>query len=160
VPDYKKVRVFLKGFRCPELLAAKHAIMASDTMLVSIDAAMNFAKLAENSLESMKAVSSRNVSSMKTGDKKFRGKGKGHDKGKGKKPHKKNPKTEYLPKEKWNALTPEQQQAMRDARDKAGIKRKTAVVSSDDDNSKAKKKTRFEDEEPATAGVGDSMSRR
>lgn len=158
VPEDKKVRTFLKGFRCPELLAAKHAIMASNTLLASVDAAMNYAKLSENSWESLKASSSRNVSSMKTGDKKFRGKGKGHDKGKGKKFQKKNPKTEYLPKEKWNALTPEQQQAMRDARDKAGIKRKVSALASDDD--KAKKKTRFEEEESATVGVGDSMSRR
>ena len=161
VPEDKKVRIFLKGLRCPELLAAKQAIMASDTLLASVDAAMNYAKLSENSLESLKAASNRNVSSMKTGDKKFRGKGKSHDKGKGKKFQKKNPKTEYLPKDKWNALTPEQQQAMRDARDKAGIKRKAAALVSDDDSNKTKKKTtRFEDEEPATVGVGDSMSRR
>ena len=41
--------------------------------------------------------------------------------------------TEYLPRDKWNALSAEEQQAIRDSRDSVGVgtKHKVAVVDSD-----------------------------
>jgi hypothetical protein len=130
-----------------------------------MDEAMNFAKTIENANESTKGVAHRNISSLKTGgDKrgggKFKGKGKGgRFKGKGKGKGNSNPKTTYLPKEQWLKLSSEEQQAMREARDKAGItgKRKTAAVSTDESDEPPAKRTPDKEKK---GGVGDSMSRK
>lgn len=154
----RKLRTFMKGLRSPDLMAAKNQILATDT-LKTLDAAMNYAKTVENSLESMKGNSrTRNVSSVQSNG---GGKSRRRNPKKSGKGRKSNPKTDYIPKEKWLKLSPEQQQAMRDAREKAGIggKRKTAVVSSDEERDN--KKARIEEEQPKEpTGLGDSMSRR
>jgi TRAP-type C4-dicarboxylate transport system substrate-binding protein len=60
-----------------------------------------------------------------------------------------------MPREKWNSLSADEQQAIRDARDKAGIgtKRKVASMETEEHESK---KAKTED----TTGVGDNMTRR
>jgi hypothetical protein len=98
----RKVRIFLRGLRSPELTQAKSQILATQALYSSMDEAMNFAKTIENANESTKGVAHRNISSVETGGDekgggKFKGKGRdGKFKGKGKS----NPKTAYLPKEK------------------------------------------------------------
>ena len=165
ISEDKKIRTFLKGLKSPDLIAAKNQILATDTLSVSVDAAMNFSKTVENSLESMKGATTRNISSVKSGgDKKggnkFKGKTGSKFKGKGKG---KNSKTAYLPKEQWLKLSSEEQQAMRDAREKVGItgKRKAAAVSSSEDEESKSKTIRFTDDtKQGKQGVGDSMSRK
>jgi hypothetical protein len=149
----RKVRIFLRGLRSPELSQAKSQILATQALYSSVDEAMNFAKTIENANESTKGVAHRNISSLKTGgDKKGGGKFKGKGKGKG---------GRFKGKVKGNSS--EEQQAMREARDKAGItgKRKAAAVSTDEsDEPPGKRTVYFNSEKEKKGGIGDSMSRK
>jgi hypothetical protein len=159
VSQARKLRIFLKGFRCPELESAKRQIQATPDLKKDIDAAMNYAKTIENEMNSYKPQSNRNVSSVESkGKSKGGGKKGGKDKkqkGSKDKKDKKKPRTDYIPYSKWKDLSPTERQAVRDARDAAGIpsKRTAAAVATEDDSSKKPAET-------TNTGVGATMSRK
>jgi hypothetical protein len=62
----RKVRVFLKGLRSPDLQAARNQILATHTLYSSVDEAMNYAKtMIENANDSTKGIANRNISSLR-----------------------------------------------------------------------------------------------
>jgi hypothetical protein len=63
-----------------------------------------------------------------------------------------------MPASKWHSLTQEQKTAIIEAREKAGIKRKTAAVNGGGEGEEAKEDK--EDKKQKAAGVGDQMTRR
>lgn len=161
--EERKVRIFLKGIsRNPDLTAARSQIMATEALQQDIETAMNFVKTFENQQESYR-IATRNVSTMETGG---RGRGRGGRGGRGGRSgrggrgsskRRGGAKTEYLSKEKWNALSDEEKAAVRAARDAAGIKkRKVAAVAAD----AAPAAPEAAAAPPAAAGVGDNMTRR
>jgi hypothetical protein len=170
-PELKKMRTYLKNLTSPDLQAVKHAILANPTLETDVEAAMNYTSSIENSMKSLSGSGNRNISQLGTGGRRGgrRGGGKGPGNGNGKNRGKgKNPKTDFLPKEEWLKLKPEQQQAMREAREKAGIsggKRKIAEVSSEDTLVPQKKTIRIleQGEQQSNSkkkGVGEEMSRK
>jgi hypothetical protein len=165
----RKVRVFLKGLRSPDLQAARNQIIATNTLYSSVDAAMNYTKTIENANDSTKGTANRNISSLrregggdsKKGGGKFKGsKGKEGGKFKGKGKGKGNPKTAFLSKEKWLKLTPEEQQAMREAREKVGITGKRKLGALETEEPPGKKTVRILEDKDKKEGVGDKMSRK
>ena len=77
--EARKVRIFLRGLRAPELIAAKTQVIASQHLQDTIATAMNFVKTIENTQDSQK-LPARNVSAVDSGG---RGKGRGGRGGRG-----------------------------------------------------------------------------
>jgi hypothetical protein len=169
VPEARKVRVFMQGLRSPELQVARSQVIASERYSTNVEDAMNYVKSYENSLDSMKTTT-KNVSSFETsGRGRGRGNGRGGGRGSGRGGHGGRggdndrgrnkgrggqKKTDYMPREKRNSLSAEEQQAIRNAQDKAGIGTKCKVASMETDKQESKK-AKTED----TTGVGDNMTR-
>jgi hypothetical protein len=165
--ESKKVRAFIAGLHAPEMAVAKGYILGTDRLLEDLDAAMNYARTWYHQERSVKS-QNRNISSMESGG---RGRGRGGRGGKGgrggggrgngssnsKSKRKEKAKTAYVPLDKWNELSQEERQAIRDAREASKAKRKNAEVSTDS-SEKDSKKSKSSDTE--VVGVGNSMSRK
>ena len=80
--DDRKVRIFMRGLRDPNLQTAKHYIIGSCRLKSSLEITMNYVSQSLNEQESMKpATGTRNISSSDT-DGRGHG-GKGHGRGRG-----------------------------------------------------------------------------
>jgi hypothetical protein len=160
----------MQGLRSPELQVARSQVIAAERYSTNVEDAMNYVKSYENSLDSMKTTT-RNVSSFETGGRgRGRGNGRGGGRGSGRggrggrggyndrgrnKGRGGQKKTDYMPSEKWNSLSAEEQQAIRNAQDKAGIGIKRKVAFMETDKQESKKTKAGED----TTGVGNNMTR-
>jgi hypothetical protein len=154
--ENRKVTKYLENITDPKLQVVKGIILATEELSNNFDRAVSFAsEYLVTSEAAAVASKGRNISSMGGRGRGGRGgrggrfgrggrggRGGGRGRGKG--------KTDYLPAKKWHSLSQEEKQAIIDARDKAGIKRKVEEVTTDDESKKKK---------PAT-GLGDSMTRR
>lgn len=167
--ESRKVRVFLRGLRAPELMPAKAQVLASDHLRETVATAMNYVKTFENTLDSQKS-SSRNVSTYESGG---RGRGRGDrggrgrggrgggrgrgSGGKGKSAY--DPKKNHYSPQEWRSLTSDEQQKVRDARTaaKSGGKRSVAAVTFLDDEGESSGKRQKNE---GTSGMGSSMTRR
>ena len=80
--DNRKVRIFMRGLRDPNLQTAKHYIIGSKELKSSLEIAMNYVSQSLNEQESMKpATGTRNISSSDTGGRGRGGKGRGKGRG-------------------------------------------------------------------------------
>ena len=154
--ENRKVTKYLENITDPKLQVVKGIILATEELSNNFDRAVSFAsEYLVTSEAAAVASKGRNISSMGGRGRGGRGgrggrfgrggrggRGGGRGRGRG--------KTDYLPAKKWHSLSQEEKQAIIDARDKAGIKRKVEEVTTDDESKKKK---------PAT-GLGDSMTRR
>ena len=165
--ESRKVRIFLRGLRAPELVAAKTQVIALQHLQATVATAMNFVKTIENTQDSQK-LPARNVSAVDSGGRgRGRGgrggrggQGRGHGRGRGRAQGKSvyDPqKKRYAPAE-WNSLTAEEKQKVRDARAAAnsGTKRSVASVTVDDEGDSGAPNNR----QKTDVGVGASMTRR
>jgi hypothetical protein len=153
--ESRKVRIFLKGIRAPELMIAKSQILATAHLQATVAEAMNFIKVYKNQLESQKPAS-RNVSSFETGGRgrgggrgggrgrsggRGRGSGKGRGDAKGKSAY--DPKKNHYTTPAWKSLTSEEQQKFRDSRtSKARSVSATKVTFQDADEEEAQQHKR------------------
>jgi hypothetical protein len=168
-PDTRKVRKLLQAIRDPALEHAKAAVLANPDLKSSFDRAMNYIAEFATEQESLRA-KSRNISQVNTrgpGGGRGRGgpgRGRGRQGGRGRGGRggrtvrvsfdSNNPDRYYSPQE-WRSLTPEQQQLVRDAR-----QRKKRQVSALETNPAEEPPTAAARTEDRNTSVGASMTRR
>ena len=165
--EHRKIRIFLRGLRAPELNAAKHQVIASEHLQTTVATAMNFVKTIENTQDSQKTPA-RNVSAFDSGgrgrgrgDRGGRGgrggRGRGHGRGRGGRSAYDPQKKHYAPAE-WSSLSEDEKQKVRDARvaAKSGAKRNVASISVEDQGDSNIASNR----QKTDIGVGATMTRR